>query len=221
MAGSFIKFIKWFIGVTVVIALLVYLLGWNMKRNAKAMLTQSTINGPYDVIIVPGLPYEPDKTNTLFKVRMLWAKALYDKGVARNIIFSGGAVHTCWQEGTVMKTMADSMGINPANTFAELRAEHSNQNVYYGYKMATQLGFKKVAVATDQFQDFFLSSYINKRLPQVARLPLPVDSFPVYSNMQLPHIDATCARVDSFIPLNKRKSRIERLRTSWGDEVKE
>lgn len=221
MADSFMRFIKWFIGVTVVIALLVYLLGWNMKRNAKATLSNNLVNGPYDVIIVPGLPYEPDKTNTLFKVRMLWAKALYDKGVARNIIFSGGAVHTCWQEGTVMKTMADSMGIKPANTFAELRAEHSNQNVYYGYKMARQLGFNKVAVATDQFQDFFLSSYIKKRLPQVARLPLPVDSFPVYSNMQLPHIDATCARVDSFIPLNKRKSRIERLRTSWGDEVKE
>lgn len=215
------KFIKWFLGIGVALALLVYLLGWNMKRNANATLAQNLNNGPYDVIIVPGLPYEPDKTNTLFKVRMLWAKALYDKGIARNIIFSGGAVHTCWQEGTIMKTIADSMGIAPENTFAELRAEHSNQNVYYGYKMARQLGFKKVAVATDQFQDFFLSSFISKRLPQVYRLPLPVDSFPVYSKIELPYIDATCARVDSFVPLNKRKGRFERLKTSWGDEIKE
>ncbi len=215
------KFIKWLIAISVVLALMVYLFAWNMKRNARLIYAQYAIEGPYDAIIIPGLPYEPGKQNTLYKARMLWAKALYNKGMARNIIFSGGAVHTCWQEGTVMKIIADSMGIPAEHTFAELRAEHSNQNVFYGYKMARQLGFTKVAVATDQFQDFFLSSYITNNLPQVARLPLSVDSFPAYNKMQLPHVDVTCARVDNFIPLSQRKSRWERWKTSNSSEIKE
>ena len=49
---------------------------------------------PYDVIIVPGYPYYDKDTAPfpLLQARMNWAKELYDQGLAKNIIFSGGAV---------------------------------------------------------------------------------------------------------------------------------
>lgn len=215
------KYMKWLLIIAVVIGAIMYALQWNVKRITVNTYNHYVAGAPYDVIIVPGLPYDTGKQNILLKVRMLWAKSLYDKGIAKNIIFSGGAVHSCWVEATIMKTLGDSMGIPAEHTFAEVKAEHSNENVYYGYKLAQQLGFKKIALATDQFQNLFLSRFIKKKLGGMALLPVVVDSFPVYDKIELPHIDATCAYVDSFVPLNVRKSRFERYKEAMDDEVKE
>ncbi|HLP51558.1 MAG TPA: YdcF family protein [Chitinophagales bacterium] len=215
------KYIKWLLIIAVVIGAIMYALQWNVKRITVNTYNRYVADAPYDVIIVPGLPYDTGKQNILLKVRMLWAKSLYDKGIAKNIIFSGGAVHSCWVEATIMKVIADSMGIPSDHTFAEVKAEHSNENVYYGYKLAQKLGFKKIALATDQFQNLFLLRFIKKKLHGMALLPVVVDSFPVYDKMELPHIDATCAYVDGFVPLNQRKSRYERYKEAMDDEVKE
>ncbi len=215
---------KWLIGFvvfSVVVAALVFFLSWNMKRHTLENYNRYVTGAPYDVIIVPGLPYDTTQRNTLLKVRMFWAKSLYDKGIAKNIIFSGGAVHSPWVEGKVMKILADSMGIPPANTFTEEQAEHGNENLYYSCKLAQRLGFIKIAVATDQYQDFFLSRYINKKMPGLAQLPVCVDSFPVYDKKQLPHINPHWAFVTAFKPLNERVGRLDRIKASLNEEVGE
>ena len=224
LIDSFIPMKKAFLGLlllSLIIVLIVYMLSWNLKRSTLKTYNQNVVTAPYDVIIVPGIPYDTGHQNILLKVRLFWAKNLLDKGIAKNIIFSGAAVHTPWVEGKVMKIMADSLGIPPANTFAEDKAEHANENVYYSYELAKLLGFKKIALATDQYQNAFLTSFVEARTPDVAQLPIIVDSFPVYEKKQLPVIDAHEALVKNFISLNERESRWERFRASFSKDVKD
>ncbi len=182
-------------------------------------ITASTYNhfeaeGPYDVIIVPGLPYDSGRPSELFKARMYWAKQLYDKGIARNIIFSGAAVRTPYVESKVMKLYAIAMGIPASHTFIEIRATHSNENVFYGYRMAKQLGFKTVALATDPYQSFIYSMFSKVYAQDLGRLPASMDSLKLYAercaNIK---IDASDAFIKNFIPMEKSKTS---LKTSFG-----
>ncbi len=198
---------KWLAGLLVflaIVAFVAYAMSWNLKRITINTYNQNLVKAPYDVIIVPGIPYDKAQQNVILKVRMFWAKNLLDKGIAKNIIFSGGAVHTPWVEGKVMKTIADSLGISSANTFAEDKAEHGKENVSYSYQLAKQLGFKKISLATDQYQNAFLNSFIAEELPDVAQLPVSTDSFPVYNKRQLPIVNARTAFVNNFVPLKER-----------------
>lgn len=70
-----------------------------LKYNAFATYNKSIKNAPFDVVIVPGLPYDIAQTNPLLKARMLWVKELYDKGITLHIIFSGSAVQSpMWKQ---------------------------------------------------------------------------------------------------------------------------
>src|SRR6476620_7819913 len=82
-----------------------------INRLANNTCENHVIKAPYDVIIVPGVPYDAAQVSQIYKARMLWAKWLYDRKIAKNIIFSGSAVHTPYVEAQTMKIMADSMGI--------------------------------------------------------------------------------------------------------------
>ncbi|MBK8659682.1 MAG: YdcF family protein [Bacteroidetes bacterium] len=161
---------------------------------------------PYDVIIVPGSPYDTSEQNQMFRARMLWAQSLYSAGITRHIIYSGSAVHTAYTEGTIMKMISDSMGIPTDRTFAETAALHSDENINYSYKLARQKGFRKIAAASDPFQLFFLRKHIQAHFPKMALLPMPMDTFRAFTKEgHLPRIDAESSRVENFVPLNERE----------------
>lgn len=163
------------------------------------------VAAPYDVIIVPGVPFNNQKVNPIYKARMLWAKWLFDRKIAKNIIFSGSAVHTPYVEGQAMKIMADSMGIPSAHTFVESRAQHSTENVDFGIQLARQLGFKKIAVATDPFQSHFIRRFLDKCKLNVALVPFPLQMMPLYHKRTVPQIDARPAFIKDFVPIEKRE----------------
>jgi hypothetical protein len=74
------------------------------KRSRKA--------GPYDVIIVPGIPFEKDKdAGMIMKARVKWASYLVTRGIAKNVIFSGSAVYTPYTESRIMALYAIELGI--------------------------------------------------------------------------------------------------------------
>lgn len=181
-----------------------------INYTAHKTYSRSISDMPYDAIIIPGIPYDSLKPNRILLARMHWAKHLYETGVAKNIIFSGSAVHTPFIEGKAMKIIADSMGIPPQNTFIEYHALHSTENVDYGLELADSLGFKKVAVATDPFQSIFLSLHIKDRKLDVALLPFQLDSMKTF-NRPLPAINHSDAYVQNFVPLKNRTE--ERLTT--------
>jgi|ERR1043165_156504 uncharacterized SAM-binding protein YcdF (DUF218 family) len=178
---------------------------------------QYAADGPYDAIIVPGVPYDSAQPNSLFKARMVWAKELYDRGIARNIIFSGAAVHTPYVESKVMKLYANAMGIPASHTFIEIRATRSNENVFYGYRIAKQLGFKKIALATDPFQSFCYGLFSRVYATDLARLPASMDSLLSYAQrFENIEINPASAYVADFVPVEKPWNPGNYLRYSFG-----
>lgn len=149
--------------------------------------TKAFAKAPFDVIIVPGYPYKAARHPELFNIRMHWAKNLFERGLTKNIIFSGAAVQTTFIEGKLMKQFADSLGIPSQNTFEETEARHSNQNLVKGKRLAKKLGFKKIAVATDPYQFSYMTKLVDIFTPGMSLLTFPTDSMGVYY-LPLPEI---------------------------------
>jgi uncharacterized SAM-binding protein YcdF (DUF218 family) len=196
------------------------LLSCTFTRLAEKSYSAAESKEPYDVIIVPGLPYDKEKTSSVMTTRMFWAKHLFDKGMARNVIFSGGAVYTPFVESIAMKTIADSLGIPAKNTFSETKAEHSTENVYYSYKLAKELGFSKIALATDPFQSAMLKSFMRKYTPGVDMIPVVYEMLDVQGK-ELPVIDTIPAYKKDFVSIKKREGFFKRFRGTMGKRVKE
>ena len=172
----------------------------------------------YDAIIVPGYPFHPNgKLNVIYKMRLHWAYELYTSGVAKNIITSGGAVHSPYVESQIFALYLEEMGVNPEHLIIEVRAEHSLENVFYSLELAKELGFEKVAVATDLFQSGMIQLLGRKHNIKVDYLPANI-GFIISKrwNSFTGSIDYCLAYVDEFTPLNERKSKKERLEGTRG-----
>ncbi len=173
---------------------------------------------PFDVVIVPGVPYTDTALGDIFKARILWAKYLYDNKLAKNLIFSGSAVYSPYVEGKVMKIFADSLGIPSKHTFSESKAEHSTENVYYSWLMAKEMGFTNIAVASDPFQILMLKSFIRKRTPGVNTIPIVFQWIDM--KKVLPKIDPATAVKKHFVSIMEKESFSERFKGTRGKKIK-
>lgn len=177
------------------------------------------ISKPFDAVIVPGVPFN-GKWSDVMRLRILWSKFLFEKGYAKNIIYSGGAVHSPYTESKIMALYGEAMGIPKTNIFTEEKAEHSTENVYYSYYIAKQQGFKNIALATDPYQTNNLKSYIKKYKLEMKVLPILFDTVWVMDKTE-PKINPSIAKVDSasFISLKKREGFFKRIRGTMGKHI--
>src|ERR1035438_9059694 len=145
------------------------------ERTAEKLLDASSSKA-YDMVIVPGVPLENGKWGRMMKARVCWSKYLYDKGIAKNIMYSGSSVYTAYYEGQVMALYAVALGIPNDHVFYETRAEHSTENIYYSYKKAKQLGFTSIALASDRFQTKAYERFAQEKVSAgIAILPMVID----------------------------------------------
>ena len=175
---------------------------------------------PFDVIIVPGVPYNEKKWSSVMRLRILWSKFLFEKGYTKNIIYSGGPVHSHYIESKIMGLYAQALGIPKENIFTEERAEHSTENVYYSYYLAKAQGFKNIALATDPYQTSNLYSYIKKQKLEIKLLPLLLDTVLIMDRKE-PKINPESARMNdtAFASLKKREGFFKRLRGTMGKNI--
>lgn len=173
---------------------------------------------PYDAVVVPGLPYGENSWTELIKMRVLWAVYLYEENIADHIIFSGSAVYTPYTECEIMKAYAIAVGVPEEKILLENQAEHSTENLYYGYKLAEQHQFKNVAVATDPFQAYFLRHFAERHEIDISFLPLK-RALLRNLEMPLPEIDTTQAYVHNFIPLPEREGFFQRFSGTLGNNI--
>ncbi len=220
MKRLLIKFLKIFVYVHIFLLLAAVLTHCTYSRYATKSYERALREKPFDVVIVPGVPYEGDETTAVMKMRLFWAKHLYDSGFTTHIIFSGSSVYSPYVEGIVMKIMADSLGIPADRTFSETRAEHSTENAYYGWKMAQALGFRKIALASDPFQAGLLRSFVRRYCPGMKAIPIIFDRLSI-DDKTLPDIDPSTAFVADFVPLTERENFWQRLRGTFGKRVKD
>jgi len=214
------KFFKIFIYVHVLLAFALLLTHCSFSHYARKSYERAEKEKPWDAVIVPGVPYEKENTTSVMKMRILWAKYLYDSGMTKNIIFSGAAVYSPYVEGIAMKTIADSLGIPPAHTFSETKAEHSTENVYYSWKLAKEMGFEKIAIASDPFQSRLLKSFAKKYCPGVVTIPVVFERLNT-DDLPLPVIDLTAAYREDFVSILERESFWQRFRGTMGKKVRE
>jgi uncharacterized SAM-binding protein YcdF (DUF218 family) len=188
----------------------------------QALFSAAVANKPYDVIIVPGIPLDSSTNDwdMALKGRLYWSKFLYDKGIAKNIIYSGGAVYTPYVEGEIMSQYAIMMGIPKENVFAETRAEHSTENIYYSYYLAKKLGFEKIAVATDPFQAKMLKSYPRKMKVKIDFIPFVVDSLRTMNKADFVKLSIAQKKVPKFVSIVDRESRFKRIWGTMGKNIK-
>lgn len=191
----------------------------SFKRFAKNSYAEAKKEKPFDAIVVPGVPFEKKEISTTMKMRILWAKHLYDSGYTKNIIFSGSAVYTPFVEALAMKQIADSLGVPAEHLYAEVKAEHSTENAYYGWKMAKEAGFKKVALASDPFQAALLKRFTKKYCPGMKIIALVPGS--IEMETKIPTVDTLAFHKKDFVSIKDRESFWQRFRGTRGKRVKD
>lgn len=177
-------------------------------RAAKKLYEKAVIQKPFDIVVVPGVPFANGQWDFVMRGRILWAKHLYDNGIAKNIMFSGSAVYSPYVEAEIMKLYAVALGIPAANIFTETKAEHSTENIYYSFHKSKNLGFQKIALASDPFQSKMLRKFVRKKVsPEIAIIPFlsevlaPMDTFKSH-----PKIDEKSAFRSGFVSIINRES---------------
>jgi uncharacterized SAM-binding protein YcdF (DUF218 family) len=213
------RFLWIFLYFHIFVAVALLLTHCSFSHYAKKSFERAQKEKPFDVVIVPGVPYEQENTTSIMTMRILWAKQLYDSGFTKNIIFSGSAVYTPYYEGIVMKIIADSLGIPADHTFFETKAEHSTENIYYSWKMAKEMGFEKIALSTDPFQARVLGGFMKKYTPGVRAIPIVYDRLDI-KGKTLPLIDVAPAFAMNFVNIKKREGFWERFAGTLGKRVK-
>jgi len=173
---------------------------------------------PYDAIIVPGVPFNGKHWDFKMKGRVIWADYLIRQGIARHVIFSGGAVYTPYVEANVMALYAHALGMPDSCIYTEEKAEHSTENVYYSYQMAKKLGFTKIALATDPYQSNMLKGFIKAHQLPVTRIPFRIKILMKIDDVH-PLIDATPAKVQHFKPITETQSRRYRRNGTKGKNI--
>lgn len=172
----------------------------------------------YDAIIVPGVPFNEPYWDRVMQMRVLWSVHLYKKGLTKHIIMSGSSVYTAYVEAQIMKLYAIQLGVPEDKIITEEKAEHSTENLWYGYKLALQNGFKNIALATDPFQTRMLYRFGKKRLKHINFLPVIFDTL-----RTLPHDTPSIAyqplKISDFIPLPEKQSKWERIRGTRGKHI--
>lgn len=191
------------------------------SKATRKLLHRSQAGEPFDVIVVPGVPFENGQWSQVMKIRVLWSKYLYDKGIAKNVMYSGSSVYTPYVEAKIMALYAEALGIPKANIYTETKAEHSTENIYYSSKLARKLGFRRIALASDPFQTKMLKKFTRRKVdPDIALIPMVFDTVHVMG-LQTPDpvIDPESARVKNFVPITDRESFWQRFRGTQGKRL--
>jgi uncharacterized SAM-binding protein YcdF (DUF218 family) len=175
----------------------------------------------YDIIAVPGVPFTEAGWDSTMKARVYWAKHLYDKGIAKNIMFSGSSVSSPYYEGEIMALYAIALGVPKEHVFSEIKANHSTENLYYVYLKSKKMGFTSIALATDPYQSKQLRRFAKKRIGEnTGIIPVVFDTLRKMQPFMInPEIDYRKAYNSNFVSLKSQESFWKRLRGTMGKNI--
>jgi len=190
------------------------------SQKSRELLVQYR-NNTYDAIIVPGVPFEDGNWSDIMKIRVYWSKYLYDQGIAKNIIYTGSAVYSPYYEAEIMALYGEALGIPSERIFTETKAEHSTENVYYSFKKAKEMGFIKIALATDPFQAKMLKRFIKNTMKgKVDIIPIVYDTLSTLTpKMYDPVIKYQKAYKENFVSITEREGFWKRLNGTRGNNI--
>jgi uncharacterized SAM-binding protein YcdF (DUF218 family) len=175
----------------------------------------------YDIIAVPGVPFTEAGWDSTMKARVYWAKHLYDKGIAKNIMFSGSSVSSPYYEGEIMALYAIALGVPKEHVFSEIKAKHSTENLYYVYLKSKKMGFNSIALATDPYQSKQLRRFARERIGEnTGLIPIVFDTLRKMQPFMInPKIEYQKAYDSNFVSLKSQESFWKRLRGTMGKNI--
>ena len=172
----------------------------------------------YDAVIVPGVPFMEPKWDATMQMRVLWAIHLYKNGKTKKIIMSGSSVYSPYVEAQIMKLYAIEFGVPAEDIIVEDKAQHSTENVWYGYKLAKSLGLEKVALSTDPFQTRMTYRFGKRRLKDLMYMPVIFDTLKTLPR-EVPEINYLPHTIDNFVPIPETQSFGYRFRGTMGKHI--
>jgi uncharacterized SAM-binding protein YcdF (DUF218 family) len=175
-------------------------------------------NKQYDAVIVPGVPFIAPNWDLTMKARVLWSVHLYKKGYTKKIIMSGSSVYSPYVEAEIMKLYAMKFGVPENDIITEVKAQHSTENVWYGFKLAKSLGLHKVALSTDPFQTKMTYRFGKKRVKDLNYLPVLFDTLKTLPQDD-PVIDYAAYKLENFTPITETQSFWYRFRGTMGKHI--
>lgn len=200
------------------LTLLLYHTGcaFSKKQSRRMFATIKQEQQTFDAIIVPGVPFRNGHWDSIMKGRVLWSYLLYKHGIARNIIYSGGAVYSPYYEAVIMGLYGQQLGIPQEHIFYDTLAEHSTENIFYSYELARSQGFKSIALATDPFQSKMTRKFARKKFgTPVVPIPFVEDSLKTCNHLE-PVIDPAPAYKEGFQSITEREGFFKRFRGTLG-----
>ena len=212
---------SYFIATLILTAFIILLQSCSFSAKTTERYYKKTSVESYDMIAVPGVPFTEAGWDSTMKARVYWAKHLYDKGIAKNIMFSGSSVGSPYFEGEIMALYAIAIGIPKEHVFSETKAQHSTENLYYVYLKSKKLGFTHIALATDPFQAKQLKRFARKRIGEsTGIIPIVFDTLRAMQPYMInPKIDFQKAYDSNFVSLKSKESFWKRLRGTMGKNI--
>lgn len=183
-------------------------------------LTRRALNttNQYDAVIVPGVPFVEPKWDMTMQMRVLWAVHLYKRGKTKKLIMSGSAVYSPYVEAEIMKLYAMKLGVPEEDIIIEDKAQHSTENIWYGYKLAKSLGFNHVALSTDPFQTRMTYRFGKRRTKDLKFLPVIFDTLKTIPHVT-PEINYSSVKLKEFTPITETQSFWYRFRGTMGKHI--
>ena len=125
-------------------------LGWAaLARLLRAYVPAPRPLRPADVLVVLGHPANADGSpSPAMQEQVALAAALYRAGLARALLFSGGAVHNEHEEAQVMAELAVRQGIPAAAIATETQARDTFENARYCRQVMRARGWQDAIVVT-------------------------------------------------------------------------
>ncbi|MBK8338964.1 MAG: YdcF family protein [Flavobacteriales bacterium] len=161
------------------------------------------------------MPFEGVQWSYIMQMRVHWAVHLYKQGITKNIVFSGGAVYSPYEEAAIMGLYAEQLGVPRAHILLEGQAEHSTENLFNGFEVARDHGLMgRIGLASDPFQTAMLRG-LAKRMER--QLHADIDVVPVVftelnvANLSTPVIDPSTAFRTGFVSIKEREGLFKRL----------
>ena len=212
---------KYFILLLTVLGSVVLLQACSFSAKTTQRYLNKANTESYEMIAVPGVPFTQAGWDSTMKARVYWSKYLYDKGIAKNIMYSGSSVSSPYYEGDIMAMYAIAIGIPKEHVYTETKAEHSTENLYYVYLKAKKMGYSHIALATDPFQAKQLRRFARVKISEnVGIIPIVFDTLrAIQPYMINPKIEYTKAFNKDFVPLKSRESFWKRLRGTMGKNI--
>jgi hypothetical protein len=105
---------------------------------------------PHDAIEILGCPSNADGTPSSCQIaRVELAIGLWDSGYASNFIVSGAATHNQWVEADALAALLEQHGVEAKQIFRDLRAMHTDENLYYSDKIMEAQGWSSAIVVSE------------------------------------------------------------------------